>query len=45
MELTNKAITFLGDSITEGHGVEKEEIISKLAEIDYIYDEELKKFK
>ena len=33
------------EELCEDYGVEKEEIISKLAEIDYVYDEELKKFK
>lgn len=33
------------DELCEDYSVEKEEIISKLAEIDYVYDEELKKFK
>lgn len=33
------------DELCEDYGVEKAEIISKLAEIDYVYDEELKKFK
>ena len=33
------------DELCEDYDVEKEDIINKLAEIDYVYDEELKKFK
>ena len=33
------------DELCEDYNVEKVEIINKLAEIDYIYDDKLKKFK
>ncbi len=33
------------DDLCEYYGVEKSEIIDKLAEIDYSYDDDLKKFR